>query len=259
METGTMPLAANQSLEDPLSCLPCSTLLDFRTKEAIFSQGQPALSLYLVISGKVKVYRTSETGGHQVLMDIYQADEFFGLSAFIGKPHYESAFAMENTQLMSWTTDEIEGIAATRPQLAMAFIKLVVQRCHESESRVESFAVDSIQSRLARALVRFSERFGHELEDDTIEIMALPHELIAQYLGTSREIVTHFMIRFRRLGYLRYSRREVIVDAHRLRNWLNAHATTGMSPQELACESVKQETANDRRRLDQKKVRTANA
>ena len=242
METGTMPLAANKSLEDPLSYLPCSTLLDFRRKQSIFSQGQPALSLYLVIAGRVKVYRTSETGGHEVLLDIYQADEFFGFSALIGQPHSESAFAMENTQLMSWTTDEIERIAATRPQLAMAFMQLVVQRSQEFESRVESFVVDSIQRRLARSLVRFSERFGHELGDDTIQIMALPHELIAQYMGTSREVVTHFMIQFRRLGYLRYSRREVIVNAHGLRKWLG-EGTEGVTGSRAASASFRIGTA----------------
>ena len=53
-------------------------------------------------------------------------------------------------------------------------------------------------------------------------MMPLSHELIAQYVGTSREIVTHQLIQFRRKGYMRYSRKEIVVYREAFRELLKA-------------------------------------
>jgi CRP/FNR family cyclic AMP-dependent transcriptional regulator len=227
METGTMAQATTKALEDPLSHLPCSTIMSFRAKQSIFSQGQESTSIYLVIAGKVKICRTSELGGCEVLVDIYQADEFFGESALVGLPHGESAIAMERTQVMAWTASEIERIAGERPKLAIALMQLVVQRSGAFEARIDGFAIDSIQRRLATALIRFASRFGHETVDGATQMMPFTHELLAKYMGTSREIATHFLNQFRRQGYVRYSRREMVVYTDALQQWLKQGNQSG--------------------------------
>jgi CRP/FNR family transcriptional regulator len=237
METDITTLEpATKILEDPLSHLPCSTILGFRKKQVIFAQGQPPTSVYLVISGKVKVYRAGE-GLSETLLDIYQADEFFGESALVGQPHAETAMALEDAQVMSWTTGELERIAGDRPKLAIALMQLVVQRSAEFGSRIESFATDSIQRRLARALIRFSARFGRQTGDGAMHMMPLTHELLSMYLGTSREIATHFLNQFRRDGYVRYSRREMVVYVDALKEWLKQESgrrTNTKAPSEQA-------------------------
>jgi CRP-like cAMP-binding protein len=50
------------------------------------------------------------------------------------------------------------------------------------------------------------------------------HELLSQYVGTSREIVTHYMNQFRRQGYLKYSRKETILYRDAFRDWLRQNA-----------------------------------
>jgi len=59
-----------KSLEDPLAHLPCSTILEYRKAQTVYSQDQPSTSIYLVIDGKVKVCRLAG-GGRQVVVDIY--------------------------------------------------------------------------------------------------------------------------------------------------------------------------------------------
>jgi len=77
------------------------------------------LSVYLVLSkGKVKVSRMKDDG-RQVVVDIYQPDEFFGESALLNLPHRsEQAVALDNTSLMGWSAAEIEDMVAKRPRLA---------------------------------------------------------------------------------------------------------------------------------------------
>src|ERR1700676_5549325 len=117
MATSPIAIAPQKPLEDPLAHLPCSSIVEFKKGQTIFNQDQPSTNIYLVIDGKVKVSRLADDG-HQVVVDIYQADEFFGESAFLNLPHRaEQATALESTKLMTWTTAEIEDIILKRPRL----------------------------------------------------------------------------------------------------------------------------------------------
>jgi CRP/FNR family transcriptional regulator len=224
MAATTMAYAPPRPLEDPLAHLPCSTIQEFRKGQVVFNQDQPSTSLYLIISGKVKVSRLSDDG-HQVVVDIYQPDEFFGESAFLNLPHRaEQVTTLEDTKLMAWTAAEIEDIVLKRPHLAMAMLQILVQRTINLTQRIESFSVDNIARRLARSLLRFAERLGTPQPDGSVKMAAFTHELLSQYVGTSREIVTHYMNQFRRMGYLQYSRRGVVLFRAPFEQWLRENA-----------------------------------
>jgi CRP/FNR family cyclic AMP-dependent transcriptional regulator len=217
-------VAPQRALEDPLAHLPCSTILEYKKGQIIYNQDQPSSSIHLVIDGKVKVCRLADDG-RQVVVDIYQPDEFFGESAFLGlAQRTEIAVALENTKVMTWTTNEIEEITMKRPKLAIALLQLLVQRSMDFGYRIESFSVDNIARRLARTLIRFSERLGSKNEDGSVQMIPFTHELLSQYVGTSREIVTHYMNQFRRQGYLRYSRKGIMLYRDALREWLKQPA-----------------------------------
>ena len=222
--TTTQVPVPQRDLEDPLAHLPCSTILAFKKGQVIYNQDQPSNNLYLVIAGKVKVCRLAEDG-RQVVVDIYQPDEFFGETAFLSlSRRSEIAMAIENVKVMTWTTNDIEEILMKRPKLAIALMQLLVQRSLEFGHRIESFSVDNIARRLARTLIRFSERLGSPADDGSIQMIPFTHELLSQYVGTSREIVTHYMNQFRRQGYLRYSRKGIMLYRDAMKEWLREAA-----------------------------------
>jgi CRP/FNR family transcriptional regulator len=216
----SIAVAPQKQLEDPLAHLPCSNIVEYRKGQLIYNQDQPSTSIFLVIDGKVKVSRLA-ADGHQVVVDIYQPDEFFGESAFLGLPHRaEQASALDDTRLMTWTASEIEDIVMKRPRLAVALLQILTQRTIDFTHRIEGFSVDNISRRLARSLLRFSDRLGTAEDDGSVRMAPFTHELLAQYVGTSREIVTHYMNQFRRRGYLRYSRKGITLYRDALNSWL---------------------------------------
>jgi CRP/FNR family transcriptional regulator, cyclic AMP receptor protein len=218
------PVEFKKPLEDPLAHLPRTSILEYRRGQAIYSPEQPSTSIYLVIGGKVKVSRLPGDGS-EVVVDIYQPDDFFGESALLNlSRRRERATALESTRAMSWTSADIEDMIARRPLLAMALLQIFVQRTADFSQRIESFAVDNIPRRLARSLIRFSERLGSPQEDGSTRMPPFTHELISQYVGTSREIVTHYMNQFRRQGYLRYSRKGIILYRDPFQQWLQQAA-----------------------------------
>jgi len=224
MATSPTVAVPQKPLEDPLAHLPCSSIVEYRKGQMIYTQDQPSTSIYLVIDGKVKVSRLADDG-HQVVVDIYQTDEFFGESAFLGLPHRaDQSTALENTKLMTWTANEIEDIIMKRPRLAIALLQILVQRTIDFGHRIESFSVVAVSRRQKRSLIRFSERLGNGEEDGSIRMVPFTHELLSQYVGTSREIVTHYMNQFRRQGYLKYSRKGIILYRDAFREWLRQTA-----------------------------------
>jgi len=208
------------TVEDPLDYLPHSSIIAYKKGQLIYQQNEPSTNLYLIVEGKVSVSFIGENGDKGIL-DIYQQDEFFGESAFLNLTHRgDQATAMESTKLMSWTIEFIEDVILRRPRPAMALMQLMAQRSIYLAQRIESFSRDTIERRLARALIRFSERFGTKTEggDGSICMPTLTQAVLSQYVGTTREAVTHYMIRFRRQGFIKYSRREVILYDS-LREW----------------------------------------
>jgi CRP-like cAMP-binding protein len=208
--------------EDPFTYLPFSKISRYRRYEPIYTPSQPASSVYLVVEGKVKVLRHESLS---VVVDIYRPDEFFGESVLAGQAHrLEQAVAIEPTTVMSWPLEEIEKIAALRPEFALALVRLVVRRSIEFANRIESFSIEGIEQRLKRALVRLAGRFGSECGDGTVKMDAFTHGFLSQYVGTSREVVTQHMTRLRREGYLQYSRREISLHPHTLTAWRAAQS-----------------------------------
>ena len=135
MATSPTVFAPQKSLEDPLAHLPCSSIVEYKKGQMIYNQDQPSTNIYLIIAGKIKVSRVADDG-HQVVVDIYQPDEFFGESAFLNLPHRcEQATALEGTKVMAWTTAEIEDLILKRPRLSVALVQILVQRVPAKASR----------------------------------------------------------------------------------------------------------------------------
>jgi CRP/FNR family cyclic AMP-dependent transcriptional regulator len=211
-------------MEDPLSYLPCSMIMEYSKGHAIYGIPQVSNYLYLVIDGAVKVYYAARDG-RQIVVDVYVPDEFFGESVFLGeRRHEQEAVALEATKVMAWSMAEIEASVVRRPRLALALIQFVVRRSVDFAARVESQSTDSMDRRLVRALIGFAQRMGKPCADGFAVMMPFTHELLAQYLGTSRELVTHYMNLLRNRGYLRYSRQDLAINCEMLSEWLKSGA-----------------------------------
>ena len=203
---------ANWAPEDALEYLPRSPIITCEPRQEIYGANQPCMKLYLIMDGRVKISRTT-SGGRGVLFDIYEAEQFFGESAVLNLPHRaEDAFTLNKTTLMCWDTAVIEDAIMRSPRLGIAFMQMLVRRAMDFRDRIACCASSKTDKRLAVTLIRLAERSGTRLETGAIRIPPITHDLLAQYIGTTREVVTQHMNRFRRLGYLGYSRREIVIS-----------------------------------------------
>jgi len=119
----------------------------------------------------------------------------------------ESATALDNVMLMGWDRVEIEHRIEREPRLGIALLQYTVHRCLELQDRIEAMAVHKTPERVMLGLVQLATDLGNESEDGSIRVAHLTHDTIAEFVGTSREIVSSQMNRLRRLGLIRYSRK----------------------------------------------------
>ena len=201
------------SCEDALTYLPRKPLHEFPKDRVIYGPQQPSDNLYVVILGRVKIASTAEDGC-QTVSRIVRSEGLFGESCLVGPlARPETATALDAVSLMSWTRAEIEGHIEREPRLGVALAQYLVRQCLELQDRIESMAVHKTPERVMLAFVQLAESLGTAMADGSLRMSALTHHTIAEYVGTSREIVTFQMNRLRRMGLLRYSRRHIDIYA----------------------------------------------
>jgi CRP-like cAMP-binding protein len=217
MAPGTTSSQFDTRLEDVLEHLPLARTTDYGKGGTIYGPARPSTNIYLVVSGKVQILQIGDDGS-EVLMEIVRPDELFGELSLLGaRCRCEQAIALEDTKLMTWAIADMENLVMKRPRLAVALLQILGQRNADITRRIESFSRDTIEQRLARSLIRFSERLGTTEEDGSIRMMPFTHAMLSRYVGTSREIVTQYMSRFRKQGYLSYSRQGIVLHRDSLR------------------------------------------
>jgi len=208
------------SSEDPLTYLPRKPVQEYAKERVIYGPQQPSEHLYVVILGRVKITSTSEDGC-QTIGRIVRTEGLFGESCLVGsRGRSETATALDNVSLMAWTRTEIEQYIEQEPGLGVALAQYLVRLCLELQDRIESMAVHKTPERVMLAFIQLAETLGTPMADGSLRIASLTHHTIADYVGTSREIVTFQMNRLRRLGMLRYSRRHIDVYAQALTDLL---------------------------------------
>jgi CRP/FNR family cyclic AMP-dependent transcriptional regulator len=174
-----------------------------QTKQVIFAQGDAADSVIYVKSGKVKVTVVSQHGKEAVVA-ILGADEFLGEGCLIGQPkRLATATAMTECVIMRVEKTEIMRVLHDEPTFSQMFVSHILTR----NARVEEDLVDqlfnSTEKRLARVLLLLAN-FGKEGRPEPI-IAKISQETLAEMIGTTRSRVSHFMNKFRDLGFINYN------------------------------------------------------
>ena len=217
------------SYENPLSYLPRKPVCEIPKGKVIYGGEKPAAKLYVVTLGRVKISRLSSEG-RQSITRIVRADGLFGESCLIGIPrHGESAIALDKVVLMGWDRAEVEMRIEAEPRLGIALSQYLVRECMELQDRMEAMAIHKTPERVALGLLQLAIDIGNATGDGSTRVGRLTHDTIAEFVGTSREIVSCQMNRLRRLGLIRYSRKYLDVDSQAMLDELKRHQQRSVS------------------------------
>lgn len=222
---------------DALNYLPSTRIVEFPRRSVIYEPTRPTSRLYLLLSGRVKILITSSTGV-QMLLRVAVAEEFLGECSLVPVESglRESAVVMDTAQVMSWAPEEVEERIEQEPRLAIALCEYFGRNNALVRDRITTISNCKTGPRVMTALVQLSRSIGSPTPQGALRITGLTHQAIAEYVGTSREIVTSEMNRLRRLGYVSYSRLHTDVYATALAEWMRQQGVVvrGIERQEAA-------------------------
>ena len=179
------------------------TVATYRKNETVYSQGDPADSVFYIQKGKVKVCIVS-VQGKEAIVALHERGDFFGEGCLSGQPlRLATVSAMVDSIVMRLDKASITQVLREEPKFSEMFISYLLAR----NARVEEDLVDQLfnssEKRLARLLLLMAN-FGKEGSPQPV-IAKISQETLAEMVGTTRSRVSTFMNKFRRLGFIRYN------------------------------------------------------
>ena len=170
----------------------------FPRATTIISAGDTTDSLFVIISGRLKVMM-SDDEGREVILAILNPGEFFGEMGLIDDhPRSATVVALEACELLSLSKRDFKKCLEDNFELAMTVMRGLVRRLREADKKIGSLALMDVYGRVARLLLEMSET----VEGQKIVTKKLAKQDIAKMIGASREMVSRVMKDLQEGGYI---------------------------------------------------------
>lgn len=161
----------------------------FSKNTLIICEGDCSDSLYMVLSGKVKVFLSDEEG-KEVTLNMQGEGEYFGELAILDEaPRSASVMTVEETRLAILSRSAFDKCMAQHPSIALTVMRGMARRLRDLTENVRSLALMDVYGRVARLLLEMSE----DLEGKKVISQRLTQRDIANMVGSSREMVSRIL------------------------------------------------------------------
>jgi len=175
----------------------------FPKKHTIFTQGDPADTIFYLQTGKVRLTVVSKTG-KEATIGILSDGSFFGEGSLAGQPlRMGSATAMTDCAVLRIEKRAMVQTLHREQTLSDLFVAYLLSRNIRYEEDLVDQLFNSSEKRLARMLLLLAH-FGKDGVPETV-IPTISQETLAEMIGTTRSRVSFFMNRFRKLGFIHYN------------------------------------------------------
>lgn len=188
----------------------------------LFTTGEECSGLYMIESGRVRIYRTDSLGREQVLHVEGPGRTVAELPLFDGGAYPASAVTLEESTLVYLPRAAFEFLYRNQPDIAQAIIRALGRRLRHMVHLAETLAFRDVAARLAMLLVGYAQTSGTTTPNGVEIELDRTQEELAHEIGTARESVSRAMKQLRRNGLIKPLKRNrlLIPDVQRLRELL---------------------------------------
>ena len=160
-------------------------IVAYKKKQIIYAEGQHPNKLYYIESGKVKIYKTSESG-KEFITSLLSAGDFFGHIALLeNKTYVEFSETLEESNIRVIPKREFEDLITQHQEIALKIIKLLANNIAEKEDQLVALAYHSLRKRVADALLTLKKKYNEQ--EDGLFSMAISRDDLANIAGTATE------------------------------------------------------------------------
>ena len=170
----------------------------FNRRQIIFSEGDAAIGFYVVISGRVKIYKLSSEGKEQILHIFGPGEPFGEVPVFTGQHFPANAEAMEKSRVFFFPRDSFIDLIKTNPSLALNMLAILSTRLRRFARLIDDLSLKEVPGRLAAYVLYLSEqgKGANNLE------LTITKTQLASLLGTIPETLSRILRKMVEQGFI---------------------------------------------------------
>jgi CRP/FNR family transcriptional regulator len=186
------------------ACVPHS----LKKGETLFSVGEEAKGLYVIVKGSLRAFRGNPQGREQIIHVEKAGTTIAEVPVFDDRPYPSTVLAEEDSEVLFISKEDVKRLCLTHPAIALSALKLLAARLRKTASLAESLSLKEVDQRLAAFLLR-------EFKEKHLKKLKLPtNSVLAARLGSVREVVSRAFTKLEEEGLVK-------VDEHRNTEILN--------------------------------------
>lgn len=187
----------------------------FPKNAVIINEGDRGDSVFVILSGRVKVY-VSDNDGREMVLDMYTAGDYVGEMSLDGQPRSASVMTLEQTVCSVVTRDALRDAISKNPDIAMALIARLIDRARIATDNVKNLALMDVYGRVARLLLSLAK-------DQPDGKMVVPEKMtqqdIADRVGASRDMISRIFKDLTVGGYVSVVDRVITINRKPPQRW----------------------------------------
>jgi CRP-like cAMP-binding protein len=179
--------------------------------DVLFAQGDKAQAVFAVLSGRLRLMQHT-LDGQDVALSIFAPGDMIGLVAVISDEEYPGTCeASDEVTVLAISGSTFYDLMSHHAPLTMRIIKLLVRRLHEAHDHIRELAVERVERRVARTVLRLANKVGVNTEHGVRIDMTLSRQDLAELCGTTLHTVSRILNDWQRAGLVDVGREQVTV------------------------------------------------
>lgn len=181
--------------------------------DVIFRQGDESRDFYLVLTGKVRIFKVSPAG-YETSINIFSSGDVIGEFACLdGEPRSATAIAMARCIVMKMAGETFVNLLRSQPELGVQMSRLLASKLRWTAAYAETIAQYDAAGRLLHILLLYNEQFGEELEPGKRYVLdlSLSQTDLASLVGARREWVNRLLREWQKQGLLEYQAGKIMI------------------------------------------------
>src|SRR4051812_20977296 len=187
--------------------------------EQIFSKDSAGECLYVLVSGRVKIY--SSVAARSKTFALLDPGNFFGEMALLGEPiRSASARAILDTELLVLERKDFQRFLKEDSFLTLTVLRTLCNRLRQADKEIEMLSFQNVIGRTAITLLDLDGKYGKPAHAGSLIDAEITQFELADLVGTAREMVSRVLARFRKMNAINFDKsgKIVVLNKEKLRN-----------------------------------------
>ena len=178
----------------------------FAKNAVIINEGDDSNTLFVILSGRVKIY-SADDSGREIIYDDHGPGEYVGEMALDGRPRSASVMTLEPAVCSMLNRDEVRRAIAANPDIAIQILSTLIDRARVATTSVRNLALLDVYGRVARLLLDLAE----EKDGKLVIPERLTQQDIGDRVGASRDMVSRIFKDLVAGGYIRIDHKIITI------------------------------------------------